>query len=382
MWGIFVTAHFKNASLRLLLEQLKLGRNGMARPLCQQFNSFITMNLSELCLALQQDLMDLAGNNYPAFRRQDHGLLSAAVSDINTAGVVPPKLATTRDGKNHKMVVQYWQPGLESDTSDEAANVCTEEGITETKLFDEITISHFRRSPVITFTKAEMRDFCDSTSAFRAQVISKNMDAFMQMINKDLIAIYNTGVGKFYNDVAAGKNLPLLIAGPPEYAYAKGESVLMEDYRDVGGTGTPIVVGAGKLATYSNYQKIGCCNQYGQDITQLGQYRYFRDHSVGGVTGNADDFFMFAPGAIQFVSYNTNVGEFAMADERSIEGTIVDPITGLTLDFELNYDRCDKVFKMMFFLNFDLYMLPNDMFPTGDARELVNYSFRYRATAV
>jgi hypothetical protein len=189
-------------------------------------------------------------------------------------------------------------------------------------------------------------------------------------------------VGGFYNGVAAGKSIQLLNSTTPVSANPLGANEMMNDFIQLGATGKPIVAGLGKLNQYTRLAGIGCCNQYGQDIANLnGELDYFWDNDVAGITGNADDFLAWAPGAVQLVTFNEYKGEFAVTDSDLFMGTIVDPVTGLELDMKMYFDKCDEFWKLAMWLNFNAFVLPLDMYKEGDLREGTNNLFRYRATS-
>ncbi len=338
------------------------------------------MDLKDFCITLQQDLNDLAGNNFPAYKREATGFLDSLVSTENTTGIPEPLRVDAGDGKRKQVIVRYLTPGLLSEVSNTDTNICTNEGIEEVHNTLLKDVDRFRRSPVLTFTKDELRNLCEGPSEHRANVVATKMSSVFRSINQDLIALANTGVGSFFGAVAAGKQINLLAKeGLVSAADPNGEFVVREDMANLGIMGRPIVVGAGKVAQYSHLAGIGCCNQYGQQIDQMSNWAYYRDQDLGSITGNADDFLAYAPGALQMIKWNLNKGEFEMNDTRSVESTIIDPVTGIELDYDMYYDRCDKVYKMYFYLNYGLFVLPTDMYKVGDDRAGTNNLFKYRA---
>ncbi len=337
---------------------------------------------ADFCQTVQQDLADIAGRNYGAIQRTPTGFLSAALSDANTSGFPEPYMLDMNDGKGKKQVlIEMIQPSSISTIVTEPGDVC-EPGTPKTKTQYLKSITKFAGTSNLTFTKAAMRRFCERPAEWRAKVILSEMDALFRKINQIAIGQYVAGVGGFYGGVAAAKEVQMLEnTGAIRQSDPNGEVAIMQDFQDLGYTMQPILVGAGNLDTYTKLANIGCCNAYGQDIGDTaGSFAYYRDRDVDAVIGDDNNVLAFTPGAVQFVSWNENEGDFAMEHEHFAETTIVDPITGLTLDMEMNYDRCTKTWVILFFLNFDLFTLPLTMFPDLDERDGTNGTFHYVAT--
>lgn len=339
-----------------------------------------TINLADVCNTIQQDLVNVVGEgNYGATQRQKTGLLEALVSTENTSSFEQVQV-DAGDGKIKQVSIKYLSAASESEVSRSPLDIC-DSGTPDTFKYDLIKPELYAGIPV-TFTTAEMRKWCDLPSADRARIIATKMNPLFVDMNKQLIAAANVAAGNFYGGVAPGKQLPMIYeanGGMPQ-ANPAGEIILLEDMSDLGIVSTPIVVGAGKLSQYTRYQGIGCCNDYGQNIAGTGMFNFYRDQFLGGVTGNADDFLAFAPGAVQFLSWNANKGEFAMDFGDIVRTTIVDPITGIELDLVANYIKCDDLWVFTFEKHFDLFTIPIDVFGEGDDREGVNNLFKYRAT--
>jgi hypothetical protein len=238
----------------------------------------------------------------------------------------------------------------------------------------------------VTFTHDEMRKWCVEPAAGRAEIILTKLNKLFVAIDKDLVALANAQAGNFFNGVAPGKQIPMFYqnGGMPQVNPA-GEVILLEDMMDLGIAARPIVVGAGNLSKYARYQGIGCCNDYGQDLSQVGEFSFYRDQFLGGVTGNGNDFLAFAPGAVQFVDWNANRGDFEVIDGASAMGRFTDPITGIELDLDVVWDKCDKVWVFTYTKEYDFFSIPNDIFGDGegegeaDDRQGVNNLFKYRA---
>lgn len=333
---------------------------------------------ADLCQLIQQDLADIAGSNYPAIQRTPVGFLEAVTSELNTSNIPEPIIMDSNDGHGPKTaLIEFIQPATTADINTVRQNVC-DDGVSRPKLRYTKAITKFVSTSNLEFTKAELRKFCEAPSVYRARRIMAEMDAFFRVVNQIGIGQYLAGYGKFYGNVSGPKEIQLLDGSHSIWASdPNGEAALMEEFKKYGFTASPFIVGAGYLERYAALQKIGCCNRYGQQINETGDWNYFYDMDVDAVAASSNNAIAFVPGTVQFVSWNENEGEFAFKHAHFDETTIVDPITGIKLDMELNYDRCTKKWNILFFLNFDFFLLPLNMRKTGDDRVGMNGSFLY-----
>lgn len=344
----------------------------------------MSFEASEFCKLIQQDLAEVAGQHYGLNKRQQVGFFDSLVSDTNRS-LVQAVEADAKNGKNRTVILRYWKPGTMDETSSSPASVC-DSGTENEPSTEIVSVTQFLRSPIMQFNKDEMRDFCEQPSQVRAATLMGNMNAFFRKLNRNLLSTMSTNFGKNMDgDTEKTINLLALNSGI-ESAVPQGEIEILEDFQNLGFPGTPIVVGAGHLSKYAKYQKLGCCNQWGQNIAGIGDLLYYRDLDVDQIIGNpssspvdANHIVAYAPGSIQLLTWLANKGEFAdTANPHSAETTIVDPITGQELDFEFYYDRCDKVWKMFFSLNYELHFLP-EMYKAADDRYETNMTLHYQA---
>lgn len=336
--------------------------------------------LEDFCQLVQSGLNEVAENNYPALKREKVGVFDAITSPQNATGSVLQNQVDPGNGKKKQVILDWLQPGLISETLTAKADICTTDGTEEPYQRELFNVTDFRSTPVMEFTFAELRKLCKSTAEVRTEVIASKMSALLKGINRDIITELNTSVGGFVGGVAAGKNVQLLNAGPPINANPLGANVILEDFAVAGLSGKPIVAGHGKLQTYARLSNYGCCNIYGTDISRLdGELDWFWDIDVAAITANADDFFAWEPGAIQLITYNEYRGDFEVIGNDYALTTLVDPVSGVTFDMKMYFDKCDEKYKLAIWLNFGVFTLPS-LYKVGDARAGVNHLYKYRAT--
>lgn len=340
----------------------------------------MAIELEDFCNTVRQNLNVLAGQNYPALKREPTGMLDAVNSPANRSGFEQKYITDGGDGKKKQVLIEWAQPVPVSETVTSEQDVCAG-GTEEPRFQDVVELTGFAGTRVMLFTEAELRKYCEQPSEVQTMRIAQHMSGLFRKINQILITKYNSNVGNFIAGVAAGREIELLhYDGITEAAKPDGEVLLMEDMSDLGVT-RPLVVGAGIVSRYAKLAGIGCCNDYGQSVDQLSSaYDFYRDRDVDIILAGSENVIAFAPGAVQMATYNKYRGEFRRVVENLFaHDTIVDPVTGITLDWKMKYDDCNELWRMAFFLNFDLFQLPDTLFKDADERDGVNYSFLYKA---
>jgi hypothetical protein len=113
----------------------------------------------------------------------------------------------------------------------------------------------------------------------------------------------------------------------------------------------------------------------------MGEFLFFYDRHVNPVLnaggGTGEHYLMLAPGAVQFLTWQANVGSYAYADGRNEADTLMDPYTGVLFDFDRVWDPCTKAYTLTLSLNYDLLLLPADAFGPSDTLAGVNYTFHF-----
>lgn len=337
-----------------------------------------SIDLEDLCNTVQQDLADLAGDNYPLLKREGTGFLDAVMSPQNRAGFRQEYATDGGDGKLKQVVTEWVQPGHVGEALTSMQDICNP-GTTIEPLREVKQLTAFASTPVLTFTKAALRKFCQGPSEYRAMIVGGHMNLLFRKMNQIGIAKYLTGVGSFISGEAAGKDVTLLVNdGLMTQIDQNGEVTISEDMDDLAVGGRPILVGAGVLSRYAKLARLGCCNAYGQDDGMAtGSFDWFRDRDTGIISGDPNTILAWAPGAVQMAHYVQNRAGFEVVHSHFAETNITDPVNGLVVDMEMRYDQCEKVWTMVFYSFFDFFQLPDTMFKDADERDGVNYSFLY-----
>ena len=327
-----------------------------------------------ICQPFQQALTDVAGKNAPMLKRDRLGYLEALVSRNNLNGV--KQIAVPSDGKRKKVEVIYMPRGAEENIeTTRPDNFC--DATDETELLSEIVNVSRWRHRKLRLSEDDLRKVCFETDTnFAAQMILAEMNAILVSVNKDLLGIQATHFGNF-SDGSAMKNVAFLDVNNQPVYYQ--ESLVLEEYTRIAGSGTPILIGAGDLAHYTRMSNKGCCNLHGIDMSQAGEYAFFHDRFLDPVLNNSEEnYLLIAPGAVQFLVWNANVGNYAYRSERDEAGTIIDPFTGIRFDLDILFDKCNKRYNLTLSLNYDLFFLPADAFSPADELNGVNYTLHFQ----
>ncbi len=325
-----------------------------------------------LCQKLQTDLNSVAGMNAPALKRDRVGYLDALMSEENRMGFEAIPIPT--NGKNRSVQVNYIQRG----TADSVNLTCTASCDTDQEiapLESIVTITECIETKGMLFSEDQMRKLCEADSVYVSNVIMSQMNAINTALNQQLLSEQSTNFGNF-SDGTTQKDIQLFEAtsnAPRAIAAAQ----IRHEYDLTGASGAPMIIGGGNFDLYAKTQQIACCNSStGMDLSRWTDYRYYNDRFVDSVIG-ANEFVVLAPGAVQLLTWNKYVGDYAKRNDVFEHGTITDPFTGLTYDLKVHYDDCADAWSIKLQLNWGLFFIPANAFGTGDLNEGVNYTFHF-----
>ena len=349
----------------------------------------MALNIADLCTTLQESLLPIAGGNAPVSRSKT-GFLDSLFSPINRQGF---KAVPLRDqGRERQVRIQYLQqPSTSSVLSGPIGtvrpNLCSNV-VAPTELTGKtVTVT---QEAFIPFSMDEnmFRDFCTwNMDEHRMWMMNVMIAPLLQRIDQLLLTKWvATMFGAYYDQGApASKNFQLLNNGGESANYAAFVDLLTEYMKIRGVGGKPIIVGDGNMSKFMQLMMLGCCNADGIDLSQAkGDAYFFYDidaSSVANGLGAANRFIAYSPGSLQFIQYLANEGQFMQMKEDYERRIIVDPVSGMTLDFEMKYVECDREFKFSLGTAFDLYGLPDDMYLGTGGMENVNGSLLGVATS-
>jgi hypothetical protein len=324
-----------------------------------------------LCQNLQVNLNDVAGNNAPQLKRDRVGYLDAIVSAENTAGVTLMPIPT--NGKSRKVQVDYAQRGVEADVVLSCTNNCTP----RTEVLPRETIVEVDNclETSLLFQEDEMRLLCQADSLWVSQTIMGQMNAINVALDKQMLALQATNFGNFADGTAL-KSVKLF-EDTTNASRAIATAQIRHQYDLVGSSGAPMMIGGGNLDLFAKVNQIACCNSTtGTDMSRWTDYMYYNDRFAESVLG-AGNFAVLAPGAVQLITWNRYVGDYAKRNDVFEHGTITDPFTGLTYDLKVHYDDCADRWIIKLQLYWTMFFIPSNAFAAGDDNSGVNYTFNF-----
>lgn len=322
-----------------------------------------------LCSALQVNLNDIAGVNAPALNRQKVGYLDALMSEMNrmnmTATVVPS------DGKFKSVQVNYQSQACDGDVNDSCTPNCVSDVTPEPK---SVNITEFSCAKYkMAFAEDDMRKICEADSVWAGQNIMRAMNAINVFVDKALITLQSTNFGTFA-DGSSSQSIPLFNAttnAPNPMSWA----AIRHFYDATSAAGSPLIIGGGSIDLFAKAQQIACCNSTaGMDLARMtGDGYFFNDVNVNTIL-DPTEFIVLAPGAVQLITWNKYLGDYAKRNDSFEHGTIVDPFTGLVYDLKTSYDDCAEKWFIELSLNWHLFFIPTPSF-CADAG--INQTFKF-----
>ena len=309
------------------------------------------------------------------------GMLQAVTSPTNTGGVFQRQI-DQGNGKRRQVEVFYGNRPCRDTTSTSTSRNCNggdADGATCTTY--DITR---RRSRPFKFELDVMRFMCKTNEMWIAEKIQEYMDQVETDVNTDLITVGNTLVGDFLAGPGAPKDVTFrnkpTTAGQIGDWIPEADMEIMEDFLETEAMmfGKPILVGSGLVHKYyAYYMKQACCNDAGQDQSSVGgNVNLYYDRFVPSILGS-EQFFAFAPGALQFVTFNDFRGDWNQFNQPTEQqGLLINPKSGVQFDYWWKLD-CG-VIKGECALRFDLFGVPLDVFNTCDDLDNVTWVFKYK----
>lgn len=332
-----------------------------------------------LCEAILTSLSQHSGANNPMTKRTPVGYVESLISPFNFADgvqVIPVQVGT----KLRQVRIKYMTRATEDIISDTRSEDCTFDYYDD---FVEETVTLQEYAEVVwALDKYDMRDICESPDEMVSMTLQNKIDALIKNINKRLLAKQALNFGtNIRTGSAAATDVQVLTS--TSAADQVGLQDLIQDYTEYNQyAGTPILVGSGNIARALATIETGCCNQEGVDMLALSNtlgFSYFLDTTIQGVLGS-NQFAILAPGTTHFLGWNEYEGYNVTNYPTSSTTTIVDPRTGLDLDFKLVYDDCKEKWFLKLSKHFDLFTQPADAMDASDELYGTTGTLRYTAT--
>lgn len=330
--------------------------------------SFINSGSTQLI----QQFVDRYGNlgrNYSVF---DFVLQT---SQANNKITLDPNTFLKAPGKKRRVIVNYFP--VQCDVlGDCDAGICDTGQKVEPKqqIFD---ITKCIASKVFSIDKNDIRltdngnwDFNGTALAIIASALptlrrehAKALTTYLY----DLAGVFPNGVG---NKRVSVTNPATGVINP------MGKLQIEREYLDAGFM-SPNIYGGAEVYNWQNMTRIAGLNASGQNLAMTNTDNTWYDDGLSDLIlddeTNGGHILSIAPETFKYVWYSENAGIFAtdlasieglgMLYRRGIdgfiEGTLVDPETGIVWDLTITYDKCDQEWNFQLKHHYDLFVLPD-----------------------
>jgi hypothetical protein len=347
-----------------------------------------------ICNSIEQALVDIARGATGSVKRTRVGFIDSLRSPINTIG--SPIMVDQGDGHRRTVDVQYLQRITEAaiDTTCPAdCETTNERGYFETTYDISLYAGHEEK-----LNESYVAKLCEGQSDFVQKLLNSSFNAILESMENQLIdqMALNFGINVTTGNnnrrdvqLLNGANNNEIIAN--NYA-AWVDAELMDDNKF---HAAPIVVGQGLFSQFNWQKNIGCCNDLGQNMAELTSqagYSYFKSQRMNAQLGD-DEIIVYEPGALQLLTYYkyrtattsplfNNPGAYSSFEmvNGAARGIIRDPFTGMEMNWKVIPDACGDYYWWRMSVEFDLAVLPDDMYQNSDELDGNNGTLHYRVT--
>jgi hypothetical protein len=342
--------------------------------------------------------------NAPQMKADSVGFLSSLMSEYNK-GMSESISITTPEGRRREARVSY-RPRRTATNTITTKTCGTGAGLT--MLEDLVTVNSFVKTgnPDLVFDNSYMQRLCGANdvppdmasrdwlaaASFIGRELMSAMNGLRARLDSELLTAVSTQFGV---NAATGNNGVVdigVINGTTGAKVELGYQLFKRQLFTNRITTPPIIVGAGNFYSFNQSMGWGCCNDGGTDWSQVAAqsgYYYFPDHFTDTIIG-ANQLVVYAPGSLNLVTFNANVGPYAGSTPTGEKFILADPLVdGLAYDVTVRYVDCntsggtyDGSWVIDMGLTYGLYVIPSDAYAAGDILAGNNGVLRYRAVTV
>lgn len=345
-----------------------------------------------VCPAYLIGLKDLLSED-PTMFNTPVGAIQSTLDPENTRGVKMQQLAS-EGGHSKSVRISHKQRLTPTDVAD--AKSCDEGS--EKPYFEEVFTVNQHSQIALKVKESTIRTLCAAQSNWvdpngtnkassmqvmreMAEELMHDLDAIRQDINQKFLTSIALNFGTWVGG-ATSKSFTVMNASDGALNLA-GFNQMRQELSKVNAGKSPIAFGGGALdLALMGSALYGCCNDKGQDFgvmrTNGAGFKFYADYeNLASYLGNANAFGAFLPGAVQFVTYNKYVGDFAKEIGTMSRGTLLDPaLPGKMYDMRLMPSECDEDYDLWINSDFDFYFAPNNLFKSADRLASVNGIFK------
>lgn len=318
--------------------------------------------------AIQKTLMTWTNNGVP------YEIITALVSarKFNTT-ISETDLGYGNGGKLRELKINYYPPVCE-DTGTCSDNICST-GVVQQLKQDYFNISECTASAVYQLNKNDIR-YVDGNWVFADHVKAQIMAALPTVRRKWALALTAKLVANVGVVAGTGNQYQLLpwVDNSTGGINPHGIFDIQRVYRD-GALNEPYIVGGGSdIWNWKKTIPMGGVNAAGLDVSKMGMNNVYYDSLVDAAFADTSNQHMIAfdPQMLKLVTFNDNAGIFS-TDLDNIEaidaiyqrggtdyinGTILDPVTGVLWDLNVKYNDCEGYWTYQWKLKWDIFFMP------------------------
>lgn len=268
------------------------------------------------------------------------------------------------DGKVYKVSRRFMPRKSETDDLS-GAIYCPTAGEAVTPKTDVVDIKNFHRSHVVEIDNGVLRCLKENRQEFTDHNVLETLRVYLNILGQKVSKyVAQNKVGLFRScDCSAGDAshpLPLYKADGQGINPA-GEFTLERDRLEAELSDNFILIGGTILSNYRKYHDLQTGNDLGVDASRLMiSNSIYYDTNFQTELGDANSVLAMPAGALQFISYAKNQGDFAEEFDDDMRTTYVDPIFGLTHDVNMSVQKCgDEIKRFIWFsINWDVVGMP------------------------
>lgn len=350
--------------------------------------------IGDLCLAIQENMENVAGTVMPMQKRTKNGYLDALQSELNisTFDVIPYDQG---NGQHRDVRLEYWQRETPDDIDGFSSNFCNVTGNDKGMKTETFSICQSVSHPIL-IKEAQAAQLCEGMNALYDKRLRLAFDAIRVKKN---ILLLQTQLTHFGVNASTGTNAAVTkdFVDNTANGQIKGDvwAEFMEEVAHENEMGDiPIIVGGSGFSKFNRILKMSCCNDAGIDPLSNAEengFGFFYDRNIDDTIG-ANECVVMEPGSVQEVTYlkyrlSSGIldtpGSYAAFESTNggifKRGVIVDPMTGEPYDCKVEL-TCDDEILIYLEQNFDLHFVPSDLYKAADNLSGYNGSLRYILT--
>jgi hypothetical protein len=192
-----------------------------------------------------------------------------------------------------------------------------------------------------------------------------SVNSIVSAINQVAFAQQALAMGT-YQDGSVTKSFPLINGTGQPVPGEEGD--LMLEYAYIEGQGRPIIVGTGNVAKYYQWMaNFSTANLTGGANAMVGTNAdFYLDPYASTALADPNAAVLWNPGAVQFLSGNDYGPDNRMSNDIAEKRIVVDPVSGLELDYSLVFVPCDDCYYLKISKPWDIAFIPTGTFAAGD----------------